>query len=87
MTKVRSLRQPLQSISVSRTVALQPGDWVRYGGSNLKIQQDYGNQDLRIVAIDLLDEIAVCDTKIGARLVGVALRELYNIGDISTQAK
>ncbi|NJL19953.1 MAG: hypothetical protein HC895_02655, partial [Leptolyngbyaceae cyanobacterium SM1_3_5] len=85
MKKVCSLRQPSHSISLSQTVLLrqavplQEGDWVRYVGSNLKIQQDYGNQDLRITAIDLLNGIAVCDTKIGSRLVGVALHELHKL--------
>jgi len=55
----------------------QQGDLVRYIGQNLKIQQDYGNQDLRIIAIDPISKIAVCSTKIGQCLVGVPLCELH----------
>ncbi|MBD2088950.1 hypothetical protein H6F67_03670 [Microcoleus sp. FACHB-1515] len=76
MAKLYSLQQP--PVPLQQSVSFQQGDWVRYIGRNPKIQQDYGNQDLRIVAIDWLSEIAVCDTKIGQRLVGVALRELRN---------
>jgi hypothetical protein len=57
-------------------IQLHQGDRVRYIGTDPKIQQDYGNQDLCILAIDWSSGIAVCDNTVGQRLVGVALREL-----------
>jgi hypothetical protein len=60
-------------------IQLNRGDWVRYIGVDRKIQLDYGNQDLKILEIDLISEIAVCINKKGQRLVGVALRELQSI--------
>jgi hypothetical protein len=63
---------------------LKPGDWVRYVGSEPKIQQDYGNQNLRIVAIDPVSPIAVCDSSTGQRLVGVALGDLHRAGQSNT---
>jgi len=59
---------------------LKHGDWVHYCGSDPKIQQDYGNQDLQIVAIAPLSNLAVCDNSFGQRLVGVNLSELQKIG-------
>lgn len=56
------------------------GGSVRYMGEDPKLQQDYGNQDLQIVAIDRISGIAVCDTAGGQRLVGIALRELKAVG-------
>lgn len=60
-------------------IQLTQGDYVRYVGADPKIQQDYGNQNLRILAIDLMSGIAVCDNEKGRCLVGVALRELQSI--------
>jgi len=58
---------------------LEQGDYVRYIGANPQIRQDYSNQDLCIIAIDLISGIAVCDNKTGQRLVGVTLRELQKV--------
>ncbi|GAB4368001.1 MAG: hypothetical protein Kow00121_06730 [Elainellaceae cyanobacterium] len=60
-------------------VRLNQGDYVRYIGADPKIQQDYGNQNLRVLAIDGLSGLAICDNEVGQCLVGVALRELQNI--------
>ena len=59
-----------------QSVPLKQGDWVRYIGLDPRIQQDYGNQDLRILAVDAVCGIAVCDNTFGQRLVGVAIAEL-----------
>lgn len=63
----------------SQPVRLSQGDWVRYIGADPKIQQDYGSQNLRIVAVNSISGIAVCDNAVGQRLVGVALRQLQSI--------
>lgn len=67
-----SPRQPETSL-------LEQGDYVRYIGANPKIKQDYSDQDLCIIAIDLISGLAVCDNKTGQRLVGVTLRELQKV--------
>jgi hypothetical protein len=64
------------SLPRHQPIWLKPGDCVRYIGLDPRIQQDYGDQDLRIIAIDFMNGIAVCDNQMGQRLVGVALREL-----------
>lgn len=74
MVKHCSSLQDLQRSQFKR------GDWVRYCGGDPRIQQDYGNQDLRIVAIAPLSNLAVCDNQFGQRLVGVSLSEL-NLAD------
>ncbi len=70
MVKTYCLPQHLQSVRLSQ------GDCVRYIGSDLRIQQDYGNQDLRIFAIDALSGIAVCENSAGNCLVGVSHHDL-----------
>ncbi|NES95346.1 MAG: hypothetical protein F6K32_08960 [Desertifilum sp. SIO1I2] len=55
-----------------------PGDCVQYVGSDLRIQQDYGNQELRILAIDR-SGMTVCEDKAGNRLVGVSSHHLKHL--------
>jgi hypothetical protein len=73
MVRLCSIPQNRQPVRLSR------GDCVRYIGVDPRIQQDYGNQNLRILAIDLMSGIAVCNNEIGQCLVGVALRELQGV--------
>ncbi|MBD2314158.1 hypothetical protein H6G20_21035 [Desertifilum sp. FACHB-1129] len=54
------------------------GDCVQYVGSDLRIQQDYGNQELRILAIDR-SGMTVCEDKAGNRLVGVSSHHLKHL--------
>lgn len=73
MLKLRSLRQQAQP------VVFRKGDWVRYIGFDTKVQYDYGNQDLRILAIDLIHGIAICENTIGQCLVGVSFGDLQRM--------
>lgn len=74
MVNLYSCPQPICS------TPLQQGDYVRYIGSDLKTQQEYGNQDLCILAIDLISGITVCDNQFGQQLVGVFSWELQRLG-------
>lgn len=60
-------------------MSLTKGDHARYIGLDAKIQLDYGNQDLLILAVDLIDRIAVCENETGQRLVGVSFGDLQPI--------
>ncbi|HEY9669237.1 MAG TPA: hypothetical protein V6C91_20665 [Coleofasciculaceae cyanobacterium] len=73
MVKFCSLRQQPQLISLTK------GDHAHYIGLDAKIQLDYGNQDLLILAVDLVNRIAVCENEIGQHLVGVSFRDLQPI--------
>lgn len=70
------LYSSLQQLPV---VALGQGNCVRYIGADPKVQQDYGDQDLQVIAIDSMSGIAICDNKRGQRLVGVAVRDLQGL--------
>lgn len=69
-----SSRYPLQQFP--RCVSLRQGDRVRYIGSDRKIQNDYGNQELIVLAVDLVSGVSVCRNRSGQCLVGVRLQEL-----------
>ena len=72
MVKLCSIPQGFQPVRFNQ------GDCVRYIGTDPKIQQDYGNQDLQILAIDFVSETTVCKNKAGNCLVGVSYRDLQH---------
>lgn len=57
-------------------IQLAQGCYVRYVGADPKLQQDYANQSLRILAIDTISGITICENQAGLQLVGVSYRDL-----------
>jgi hypothetical protein len=56
--------------------SFQKGDRVYYSGADRKIQGDYGNQLLTVLAVDPVSRRLVCTTKDNRWLVGVSFAEL-----------
>lgn len=62
-----------------KTVLLNVGDKVHYIGSDLKILNDYGTQELTILAISLVSGITVCQSREQTCLVGVPCCDLQRL--------
>lgn len=60
-------------------ILLHVGDSVYYAGLDARIHRDYGGQVLRILALNTIRDIAVCENPMGFQLVGVQVRDLMLI--------
>lgn len=57
----------------------KPGDKVYYVGSNRMLQQDYGEQELTVFAVDPKTSCLVCITSQGYWLVGVSPGDVQSV--------
>lgn len=67
------------SSSSKLAMSFKPGDKVYYIGSNRMIQQDYGERELSISAVDPKTNSLACTTAQGHWLVGVSPRDVQSV--------